>query len=90
MHKQTKLEKERMNRIRLSIYAYAYEVENDSLVSDEEFDRLSRSIDPNVSTNHKVMDSFFRKKFHPDTGMWIHEHPEINRIKELYEKHHQL
>jgi len=80
----TELEVERRHRIRVTLWAYAYEIENVSLVSDEEYDRVSRLIDPRVPTGHAVLDAFFATKFDPSTGMWIYQHPELNRVRALY------
>jgi hypothetical protein len=74
-------------RIRLSIAAYAYEFENDSIMTDAEFDKLSLEINPTVTTGNRKMDRFFETKFDPSTGSWIWTHPERPRIKSLYEKH---
>ena len=82
----TKIEIERRNRIRLSLAAYSYEFHDHSIMSDGKYDELSKHIDINVVTGHKVMDKFFKKEFSPDTGMWIHRHPELNKIKALYER----
>ena len=76
---------ETKNRIRLSVYAYAYEFMNDSLVDDGKFDRLSQEINPNATTGNKIMDDFFAKEFVADSGMWIWNHPELLKVKELYE-----
>ena len=73
------------NRIRLSIFAYAYEFMNDSLVDDAEFDRLSQEIDLTINTGNEEMDSFFAREFIADSGMWIRKHPNLKRVKELYE-----
>ena len=73
------------NRIRLSVYAYAYEFMNDSLVDDAEFDRLSQEIDLTITTGNEEMDSFFAREFIADSGMWIRRHPNLKRVKELYE-----
>ncbi len=73
------------NRIRLSVYAYAYEFMNDSLVSDAEFDRLSQEIDLSITTGNEEMDSFFAKEFIADSGMWIRKHPNLKRVNEIYE-----
>ena len=73
------------NRIRLSVYAYAYEFMNDSLVDDAEFDRLSQEIDLTITTGNEEMDSFFAREFIADSGMWIRKHPNLERVKELYE-----
>lgn len=52
-------------------------------MSDEEYDELSRQIDNTVKTRNKKMDNFFAILFEPDTGMWIHKHPELYKIKAL-------
>lgn len=81
--------KEIRNRIRLSVYAYAYEFEDDSLISDTEFDSLCIQINPSESTGNRKMDNFFKKHFDPSTGMWIRKHPDLNGIKRVYEKYYK-
>lgn len=73
-------------RIILAIAAYAYEFEDHSIMDDSEFDKLSREVDLTVNTRRPDLDEFFRKEFSYSTGMWIHEHPELNAIKILYER----
>jgi hypothetical protein len=80
----SKVEKERRNRILLSVYAYSYELQSNSIISDGDYDKLSAMIDPSVSTGNKVMDKFFREKFEPHTGMWIRSHPDLLGINQLY------
>lgn len=86
---------ERRNRIRLSLAAYAYEIENETIMSDAEFDALALSINPKMSTvetncSHKdrrrieILDQFWERQFQPDTGMWIHRHPELGLIEAKY------
>jgi hypothetical protein len=77
-------EVERRNRIRLSVFAYAYEFENDSLISDGDYDRLSYKIKPDRSTGNAKLDKFFRDNFQPDTGMWVRCHPDLNKLRALY------
>jgi len=84
------VEQERRNRIRLSIAAYAYEIESDSIMSDSEYDKLCMDITVSVRTGNRRMDKFFRDKFDEFTGQWIHKHPELHKIKNLYEKHYAL
>ncbi|RVU03570.1 hypothetical protein EOE18_14705 [Novosphingobium umbonatum] len=69
-------ETEKRNRIRLSVFAYAYEVHDVSLISDADFDTLSLRIDPTVKTGHAVLDEFFATQFDPSTGMWVLQHPD--------------
>ena len=77
------------NRIRLSVAAYAYEFESDSIMSDYEFDELSKKINPAQKTGNALMDDFFKKHFQPDTGMWIRMHPEIKSIETIYRKYYK-
>jgi hypothetical protein len=96
---RTSVELERSRRIRLAVAAYAYEFQSTTLMSDAEFDKLSYSIDPSISTvenRHdkaersrlRKLDKFFREKFDPSTGMWIHTHPELRRVAALYQYLH--
>ena len=70
--------------IRLSLFAYAYEYEDDSLTSDAEYDILSYKINKNVETGNKLLDRFFKREFEPHTGQWIHKHPELSKLKAMY------
>lgn len=81
-------EVERRNRIRLSVAAFAYEVMDAPIMPDYEYDELARSIRPSVATGHNVLDVFFRFTFSPDTGMWVHHHPELDKLARLYERHY--
>jgi hypothetical protein len=78
------IELERRNRIKLAVAAYSYEFENHSIMSDGEFDEFAKLIDPHMSTGNHIMDLFFQQEFQPDTGQWIHRHPELDKIKQLY------
>ena len=88
---------ERWKRIKISLAAYAYEFESESILTDAQFDSLALAINPSISTvedyyrtvekqRARRLDKFFRTIFHPDTGMWIHSHPELDRIAGRY--HH--
>lgn len=85
----TEKEKEVRRRIRASIAAYAYEKENDSVMSDADFDSLCLEIQPEMRTGNRKMDKFFRDHFSPDTGQWIHKHPEMHGIKRLYNDYYK-
>ena len=77
--------KEIRNRIRLSLASYAYEYHDDSLMTDAEYDKLSREINPNEKTGNELIDRFFREEFMVDSGMWIRRHPELDKLKLIYE-----
>lgn len=90
---------ERSRRIRLAVAAYAYEFENVSIISDSDFDALAKKINPEQTTidehtrvypnlveRYTVLDNFFKTEFSPDTGQWIHKHPELDRVARIYER----
>lgn len=78
------VEIERRNRIRLCLYAYAYECTSHELVTDAEFDALAYSINPATSTG--FMDEWWRTEFKPYTGAWIHNHPDLDGMKRLFQR----
>ena len=78
--------KETHRRIKLSIAAYAYEVESDPIMSDGDFDEMCSKINLSVNTSRPDMDKWFRENFQPHTGQWIHKHPQLKRIKQLYDR----
>lgn len=80
-------DREVRNRIRVSVAAYAYEVAADPIMSDAEFDELALSIQPRVLTGAPILDLFFLWDFEPHTGVWVHEHPGFDRLREIYETH---
>lgn len=79
------IEIERKHRIDVAVWAYSYEYMNDSLVSDEVFDKTCLAIDKNISTGNTVMDNFFSEKFESYTGSWVVEHPELKKLHRIYE-----
>lgn len=80
------VEIERRNRIRLSVAAYAYEFEDDPIMSDAEFDNLAKEIDVRVETGNEELDQFFRKHFESYTGSWVHDHPDISGLQRIYNR----
>lgn len=75
---------ERRRRILISVAAYAYEFESDSIISDADFDDISRMIDVSRLTGRPNLDKFFRENFSPCTGMWVHRHPDKAGLMGLY------
>jgi hypothetical protein len=72
------------NRIRVAVAAYAYEIVGDPVMSDADYDELARSIRPEEATGNRQLDLFFRVYFEPDTGMWVHHHPDKPSLHRLY------
>ena len=79
----TEVEIERKRRIDVAAWAYAYEVENDSLVTDAVFDSECLKVNVTLSTGNKKLDTFFRKHFQPDTGLWVHKHPDKEGLRRV-------
>lgn len=76
-------------RIKLCIAAYAYEIENDSIMPDTTFDEECKKVDVTITTGNDKMDKWFKEEFDPCTGQWIHNHPEINKLEELYTRYYK-
>lgn len=76
---------ETRRRIRVAVAAWAYEVHNDPIMSDAEFDELARQIDLDQSTARGDLDEWFANHFHPDTGIWVHDHPEKDGLERVYQ-----
>lgn len=85
-HYRTQVERETRRRIMLSVWAYAYEFDHTSLVSDHIYDAESRLVDVSILTTRPDLDHFFRTQFMADSGMWIWQHPELEKVERLYRK----
>ena len=77
---------ETRRRIRLALWAHAYEDRMHSIVSDAVFDRESYAVDLSIETDRLDLDYWFRAHFDPCTGSWIHKHPEYYKIVCLYNR----
>lgn len=75
---------ERRNRINAALGAYAYEIMDDPIYTDEKWDSICRSINPEIKTGR--LDEFFVQEFDPSTGMWIYKHPEVMKIAAIYQR----
>lgn len=83
----TTSEIETRRRIKLSMWAYAYEFLNSPVVSDADFDAECEKIDLSVATARPDMDAWWCKEFQTCTGAWIHNHPELSRIAMLHARY---
>lgn len=75
----TTVEVERRRRIMLCMAAYAYEVLDTPIMSDADYDALANVSDPSIRTGR--YDDWWIASFQPDTGQWIHMHPDLDGIK---------
>lgn len=80
---------ETRNRIRVSVAAYAYEILDEPIMSDGEFDALCLKIDPYEPTGNALMDEFFMMDFDPSTGSWIHRHPDLEGIEAIHDRYYK-
>lgn len=79
---------ETRRRIKLAVWAYAYEFE-EGVVPDYVFDVEAYQVDLSVHTDRLDLDFWFIANFEPDTGLWIHRHPELDKIRKLYERRYK-
>lgn len=76
---------ETRRRVCLTVWAYAYEVANDPLVDDETFDRIARQVNIREVTDRADLDAWWVINFDPNTGLWIHQHPEVHLAAARYQ-----
>lgn len=76
---------ERRRRIALSVACYAYEIADRPFLDDLTFDAAANRIRPQLTTGHPLLDEFFLTEFSPMTGLWIHRHPELDKVRACYE-----
>ncbi len=89
MSPQSPQEREKQLRICVALWAYAYEIMSDPLVSDARFDTVCKEIDLMQSTGNAKMDIWFQENFSPDTGQWIWTHPGLERLQQMYKRWRQ-
>ena len=89
VYQPSSIEVERRNRIKISIAAYSYEVYNDSIMSDGDYDKLALIINTSVKTGNNILDNFFSTEYSSDTGQWIHKHPDKEGLDKLYNRHYK-
>lgn len=82
----TPQEVETRRRIKLALWALAYEVHDIAMVPDAVFDRESRKVDLSVATTNPALDKWFRKNYDPSTGMWVLGHPHRARLEVILSK----
>ncbi|AKM09379.1 hypothetical protein [Croceicoccus naphthovorans] len=78
------VERERRRRIKLAVWAYAYEIKSNPLVPDGVFDEEALKVDLSVDTGRPDLDAWFRANFQPHTGSWVWRHPEPGKLNRLY------
>lgn len=83
-------EVERRRRIRVAVAAYAYEVLDEPVMGDAEFDALADEVQPSVPTGNAELDKFFLENFDPFTGIWVHKHPDQEGLRRICQTVHKV
>lgn len=80
----------RHDRIKISVAAYAYEFNHSPIMSDEDYDELAKRVHRQikVATGEGRLDRWFKRHFNPDTGMWIHRHPDLSGIINIHARYY--
>lgn len=81
---------ETRRRIKLSVWAYAYEFRSHSIVPDGIYDVESCQVNLNIRTTRPDLDIWWICNFQPCTGMWIHKHPELDKVRAIYDKRYSI
>lgn len=73
-------------RIRVAVAAWAYENNHRPTMSDSEYDALCQyvHVTRNVATGSHRIDRFFQRSFDPDSGLWVHRHPDPDGLSTIY------
>ena len=81
----------RHHRIKVAVAAWAYENNHRPIMSDQEYDTLSTTVHNtrNVATGNHRLDKFFQRHFTPHTALWIHKHPNIPALANIYARYYQ-
>ena len=82
------VERETYRRIQVAVAAYAYEIADKPICSDMMFDWMAVKIRKDMGTGHPLLDEFFATEFSPMTGMWIHQHPELAGIEQVFNRYY--
>lgn len=80
----------RHSRIKVAVAALAYE-KFKPIMSDTQYDQLSQLVytERNIATGNHRLDRFFRRHFTPDTGLWVHQHPNLPALEDIYARYYQ-
>lgn len=81
----------RHSRIKVAVAAWAYENNHRPIMSDQAYDELSKLVDAerNIATGNHRLDRFFQRHFDPSTGLWVHKHPNIPALENIYARYYQ-
>ena len=84
-------ERVRRDRIRVAVAAWAYENNHKPTMSDSAYDELALRVQKTlkIATGTPRLDKFFRRHFTPDTGLWVHKHPNPAGLENIYARYHQ-
>jgi hypothetical protein len=86
----TLIEQVRRDRIIVAVAAWAYEKNYKPTMSDGDYDQLCERVHSqrNVATGNHRLDRFFQRSFDPDTGLWVHRHPDQAGLENIYARYY--
>ena len=81
---------QRWLRIMLSLAAYGYEKGDCSPFDDATYDALCKEVNPSIQTGRPILDWFFMTEFQSDTSLWVHKHPELDKLQSTFNRMRNL
>lgn len=80
----------RHSRIKIAVAAWAYEFGPHPIMSDKDYDALAELVhqERHIATGNHRLDRFFQREFNPDTGMWVHRHPNKAGLENIYARYY--
>lgn len=82
----TPVEQERRRRVVITWWAFCYEVKDDPRVTDNEYDHMARAVDLSVDCGDGDIEEWFKTNFLPHSGIWVLNHPELDRLEKRYKE----
>lgn len=84
-------ERVRHARIKVAVAAWAYEHQQ-PIMSDSAYDFLAQLVHEqrHIATGDHRLDRFFQRHFDPDTGIWVHKHPNTQALERIYNAYYRV
>ena len=82
---EERLRPETWRRDQLAAVTFGIELRGHSIMLESDWDCIAARIDRTMGTCRPVVDEFFAAEFSPMTTAWIHRHPELDRIGEIFD-----
>lgn len=77
-------------RKQLASVTFGIELRGVSIMLESDWDRIAARIEPRVGTGNLLIDDFFAGCFSPMTTSWIHRHPELDKVGQLFDRYRTI